>query len=191
MGRPPTQLWQYKAESARLSPLLAIEGEGRESRGLPDRVRDDDGAQCHSSANVYGSVEPLRGWRHREVTSRRRLVDEFCPRADAIALLDHLNTYTEAALDETRPFAEGGRLTRRLEFHHTLKHGSWLNAVKIKFAALSKQCLDWRIGDIDTLGHETAAWTTAHNAQPAPLAWQFSTSAARIKLKHLCPAIAP
>ncbi len=95
------------------------------------------------------------------------------------------------ALDETFLPTGGRRLARRLESHETPKRGSWLNAIDMEFAALSKQCLDWRIGGIDTLRHETAAWTRAPSAQAVPLAWQFPTPAARIKLKQLCPASAP
>lgn len=155
----------------------------------------------HGSANVFGYFEPLRGWRHMEVTERRtkqdfarclrRLVDEFYPNVETICLvLDNLSTPTKAARYDTFPPAEAHRLARRLEFHHTPKHGSWLNAVEIEFAALSKQCLDRRIGEIAMLGRETAAWTAARNAVATPVDWQFRTSDARIKLRHLYPTTA-
>jgi len=155
----------------------------------------------HGNANVFGYFEPLRGWRQMEVTERRtkqdfarclrRLVDEFYPHAETICLvLDNLSTHTKAALYDTFPPAEAHRLARRLEFHHTPKHGSWLNAVEIEFAALSRQCLDRRIGALETLERETAAWTAARNATATTVTWQFRTSDARIKLRHLYPTTA-
>ncbi len=164
-------------------------------------ARDDYEYVRHGSANLFGYFEPLHGWRQMEVTARRtkqdfarclrRLVDEFYPHAETICLvLDNLSTHTKAALYDTFPPAEAHRLARRLEFHHTPKHGSWLNAVEIEFAALSKQCLDRRIGDLDTLANETAAWTAARNATTTTVTWQFRTADARTKLRRLYPALA-
>jgi hypothetical protein len=42
-------------------------------------------------------------------------------------VLDNLNTHTPAALYEAFPPAEAGRVRRKLEFHYTPDHGSWLN----------------------------------------------------------------
>ena len=123
--------------------------------GLPPApgrpARSDYEYQRHGSANVFGYFEPLRGWRQMEVTARRtkqdfagcmrRLADEFYPDAETVrVVLDNLSTHTKAALYDTFPPAEARRLARKLEFHYTPKHGSWLNAVEIEFAALSKQC---------------------------------------------------
>ena len=152
-------------------------------------------------ANVFGYLEPLRGWRHMEVTARRtkrdfarcmrRLVDEFYPTAELIhVVLDNLNTHTKAALYETFPAPLARRLARKLVFHYTPLHGSWLNAVEIEFAALSKQCLDRRIGDRTTLAQEVAAWEGARNATAVKVDWQFRTADARIKLKRLYPIFA-
>ena len=173
--------------------------------GLPPApggpARFDYGYQRNGSANVFGYFEPLRGWRQMEVTARRtkqgfagcmrRLADEFYPRAETVrVVLDNLSTHTKAALDDTFPPTDARRLARKLEFHYTPKHGSWLNAIEIEFAALSKQCLDRRIAALPTLAHETAAWTLRRNAAAATLDWQFRTPHARIKLRRLYPTIA-
>ena len=40
-----------------------------------------------------------------------------------------LNIHRMASLYETFPVAEARRIVKRLEFHHTPKHASWLNPV--------------------------------------------------------------
>ena len=45
------------------------------------------------------------------------------------------------------PPAEARRILRRLEFHYTPKHASWLNMVEIEIGVLRGQCLDRRIDD--------------------------------------------
>jgi hypothetical protein len=76
----------------------------------------------------------LRGWRHVNVTARRtkrdfaeqmkELIDVHFPDAEVIRLVaDNLNTHTPAALYEAFSPAEARRITRKLEFHYTPKHG--------------------------------------------------------------------
>jgi len=178
-------------------------GEVREGQpAAPGRpARHDSDYQRNGSANVFGYFAPLPGWRCMEVTERRtkadfahcmrRLVDEFYPQAERIrVVLDNLSTHTKAALYDTFSPAEAHRVARKLEFHHTPKHGSWLNAVEIEFSALSKQCLDRRIGDIETLERETQAWQVVRNRKAVTLDWQFRTTDARIKLRRLYPKVA-
>ena len=85
--------------------------------------------------------------------------------------------------------AEARRLLRRLEFHYTPKHASWLDMAEIELSVLSRQCLDRRIPDQQTLAHEVAAWEAPRNSAQATMEWRFTTSDARIKLKHLYPVI--
>lgn len=150
--------------------------------------------------NLFLFCEPLAGWRHVEITERRTqhdwawamktLVDDYYPAADRIrVVLDNLNTHVPASLYATFPPAEAHRLLRRLEFHHTPKHGSWLNMAELEFSVLSRQCLDRRIGTQATLVREVAAWEAARNADPTPVDWRFTTRDARIKLKRLYPEI--
>ncbi len=143
----------------------------------------------------------MRGWRRMELTERRtkqdfarcmrRLVDELYPKAETIqVVLDNLSTHTKAALYEAFPAAEAHRLAQRLAFHYTPKHGSWLNTVEMEFSVLSKQCLDRRIGDIETLRQQTEAWDRTRNRKAVKLDWQFRTADARIKLRRLYPTVA-
>jgi hypothetical protein len=78
-------------------------------------------------------------------------------------------------------------LAQRLEIHHTPRHGSWLNIAEIELSALTRQCLDRRIADIDTLNTELVAWQHATNTNQRQVHWQFTTADARIKLRHLYP----
>jgi hypothetical protein len=69
------------------------------------------------------------------------------------------------------------------------KHGSWLDLAESELGVLSSQCLDRRIPDKQTLVEEIAAWEQDRNANHTKANWHFSTSNARIKLKHLYPSI--
>jgi DDE superfamily endonuclease len=102
-------------------------------------------------------------------------------------MCDNLNTHKIASLYEAFEPTEARRLARRLELHYTPKHGSWLNIAEIELSVLTKQCLDRRIADLDTLRLETKAWEHQRNAKQTGVDWQFTTDDARIKLKRLYP----
>ena len=153
----------------------------------------------HGVANLFMFVEPLRGWRHVEVTERRTaqdwaktmrwLLEEVYPTAErVVVVLDNLNTHVGGALYETFPPQEAHRLLERLELHSTPKHGSWLNMAEIEFSVLGRQCLDRRIADTATLVREVAAWETDRNQRHTTISWRFTTPDARIKLKRLYPS---
>jgi len=150
--------------------------------------------------NLFLACEPLAGWRHVTVTARRTavdfaqqirdLVDVHYPEAERIILvLDNLNTHTPAALYAAFPPAEARRLTDKLEWHYTPKHGSWLNMAEIELSVLSRQCLDRRIPDDQTLADEVAAWEATRNAAAGAIDWRFTTDDARIKLRRLYPSL--
>jgi DDE superfamily endonuclease len=151
-------------------------------------------------ANLFLWVEPLAGRRHVQVTERRTkadwarfirdLVDGHYPDAERVVLvLDNLNTHVGSALYETFPAAEARRLRAKLELHYTPKHGSWLNVAEIELSVLTTQCLSRRIPDRDQLASEVAAWEARRHARQATIDWQFTAQDARIKLKHLYPAL--
>jgi hypothetical protein len=74
---------------------------------------------------------------------------------------------------------------RKLEFHYTPVHGSWLNMVEIEFSVLVRQCLDRRIPDSETLQREVAAWEAERNARKVTVDWRFTSNDARVKLTRL------
>jgi hypothetical protein len=59
----------------------------------------------------------------------------------------------------------------------------------IRATAQNTLCLDRRIPDKQILAEEIAAWEQERNANHTKADWHFSTSNARIKLKHLYPSI--
>jgi hypothetical protein len=149
--------------------------------------------------NLFVFCEPRAGWRHIAVTEQRTkvdfaqqmqwLVDERYPKAEVIrVVLDNLNTHKPASLYEAFAPAEARRLVKRLEFHYTPKHGSWLNMAEIELSILARQCLDRRIPDEATLKQEVHAYQVRRNAEHATIDWRFSVSDARHKLYRLYPS---
>lgn len=167
------------------------------ARGQPARI--DYEYRREGTVNLFLCFEPLAGWRHLAVTPHRTnqdfarqmrdLVDLHYPEAPVIAVvLDNLSTHSPAALYQTFPAAEARRLIKRLEFHYTPKHGSWLNMAELEFAVLSRQCLDRRLPDQATLQGEIGAWEIQRNAARATAQWRFTVAQARTKLHRLYPA---
>jgi hypothetical protein len=181
--------------------LLANVREGQSMK--PGQVaREDYEYERHGVANLFLWCEPLTGRRHVAVTDRRTrvdwarvvrdLVDNQYPDAERLVLvMDNLNVHTPASLYEAFPPAEAKRIADRLEIHYTPKHGSWLDIAEIELSALARQCLDRRIPDQDTLIKEVAAWEQDRNDTQVAVDWQFTTTDARVKLKHLYPSIQP
>jgi hypothetical protein len=78
----------------------------------------------------------------------RYIVDIHCPDAETIRVVqDNLWTHSAGALYQTFPPAEARRILRRIQFHYTPKHASWLNMVEIEIGVLRGQCLARRIDD--------------------------------------------
>ncbi len=98
-----------------------------------------------------------------------------------------LDTHRIASLYETFSPAEARRIAKRLEFHHTPKHASWLNMAEIEFSALSRSCLKGRNPDADALQRQITAYETQRNAAGVTINWHFSTHHARTKLQRFYP----
>lgn len=112
------------------------------------------------------------------------------PEAELIrVVMDNLNTHTKASLYETFEPAEARRILKKLEFHYTPKHGSWLNQAEIELSVLMRQCLDRPIPDEETLKRELKAYEDKRNQARATIDWQFTSRDARIKLHRLYPSI--
>ena len=148
--------------------------------------------------NLFLTCEPLAGWRHVAITERRTmqdfahrmqwLVDVAYPNAPVVrVVLDNLNTHRMASLYETFPAAEARRIVKRLEFHHTPKHASWLNMAEIEFSVLTRACLKGRNHDADALQRQITAYETERNAAGVTINWRFSTHDARTKLHRFYP----
>jgi hypothetical protein len=166
--------------------------------GRPERY--DYEYQRGGARNLFMFFEPQGGWRHIAVTEHRTmqdfayqmrwLVDKAYPEAEVVrVVLDNLNTHRIASLYETFEPAEARRIAKRLEFHYTPKHGSWLNMAEIELGVFSRVCLDRRIGDEATLRQEIQTLERERNQVRATVHWQFSSQDARSKLSHLYPSI--
>ena len=165
----------------------------------PGRVRRHDTEyRRNGTRNLFMFCEPKAGWRHVEVTERRTavdfahqmrwLVDEAYPHVRVVRLvMDNLNTHKLGSLYEAYEPSEARRIAKRLEFHFTPNHGSWLNMAEIEFSVFSNQCLNRRIGDEPTLRRQIAALQRERNEAAAAIDWRFTTHDARRKLKHTYP----
>ncbi len=151
-------------------------------------------------ANLFMMCEPKSGWRHIEVTERHTkrdfaeqmqwLVDEAFPRATKIRLvMDNLATHSRGAVYERFEPEEARRILRKLEFHFTPKHASWLNMAEIELSVLARQCLSRRIGDKEKLEGEVKAFEEKRNAAKAKIEWKMTTTDAREKLSRHYPSI--
>lgn len=151
-------------------------------------------------ADLFMFFEPLQGQRQIKTTdtrtrqdwafAMRELSDDLHPEAEKIVVvLDNLNTHTPAAFYQVFEPDEARRLINRFEFHFTPKHGSWLNMAEIELSVLTRQCLNRRIPDKESLAREVEAWMNERNRKVVKVDWRFTTADARIKLKHLYPKI--
>ena len=200
-------VYQRPHDEAR--PLVCIDevpkqlvGEVRQP--LPARpgapARYDYEYKRNGTANLFMAFQPLTGWRHVAVTERRTakdfaevlrwLVEDIHEEAERVILVvDNLNTHTPACLYEAFEPERARRIAQKLEWHYTPKHGSWLNVAEVELAALSRQCLGRRIGSMEELRRQVAAWEAERNERFVEAEWRFTTADARIKLHRLYPSI--
>lgn len=153
------------------------------------------------TASIFMFTEPLSGWRNVRVRGQRTKVDwalemeellrtRYAKAKKVILVCDNLNTHTIGAFYEAFPAEQARELVRRLDFRYTPKHGSWLNIAENELSSMTRQCLNGRrLGEIEQLREETAAWSTASNAKQRGVDWQFKINDARTKLKSLYPKI--
>lgn len=155
--------------------------------------REDYHYQRNGTAVVLGAIEPLMGKRFLKVSQQKTKAD-YCtfmlelekkyPEAEKIILIqDNLNTHNPSSFYENLPPEKALRLSQRFEMVYTPKGSSWLNMAEIEFSALSKQCLDRRIGSIDKLTKEVATWANQRNKNSIKINWQFTNEIARDKFK--------
>ena len=190
-------------------PVVCVDEGGKQLVGdirepLPVRpaspAKQDYEYQREGMANLFMAVEPLGGIRHVEVTERktavdfarflRRVSEEWYADAERIVLVcDNLNTHTPACLYEAFEAAEARRLVERFEWHHTPKHGSWLNVAECELSVLARQCLKQRFADRASLEAAVLAWQIERNERGVETDWRFTTKDARIRLKHLYPSL--
>ena len=119
-------------------------------------LRYDFEYRREGTCNLFILLQPLAGWRHVKVTDQRTkqdfagcmkdLVEIHFPEAEKIrVVLDNLNTHSPAAFYEAFPPEQARQLTKKLEFHYTPEHSSWLNMAEVEISVLTEQCLEPKI----------------------------------------------
>jgi hypothetical protein len=153
------------------------------------------------TASIFMFAEPLAGWRQATARPRRTKSDwatevasllegRYASNEKVTLVCDNLNTHTKGAFYEVFEPERARSLVRRIEFRYTPKHGSWLNIAENELSAMTRQCLSGRrIGDIETLKIEIAAWSKNINEKQRGVDWQMKIGDARIKLKSVYPNI--
>ena len=169
------------------------------TKNHPERV--DYEYERKGTASIFMFAEPLSGYRQATARPRRTKVDwalevahlldtryAQCPTVTLVC--DNLNTHTKGAFYEAFPPEQARAYIRRIQFVNTPKHGSWLNIAECELSCLTSQCLaDRRIGNLELLQSEIAAWSKKTNDKQRGVDWQYKIENARVKLKRLYPKI--
>jgi transposase len=183
-------------------PVVCVDEKSKQLLGSPrPKIRSKPGRTAKvdyeyerlGTRNLFVVVEPLAGWRHVQVTLQRKTTDfvEFIRqlmhgryrRAKRVHLvLDNLNTHFAKGFIEVLGAKRAARLLRRIVFHYTPPHGSWLNMAEIEIGILDKQCLNTRIATAERLVAEVAAWQKRRNQQRKTIDWTFTREKADKKL---------
>jgi hypothetical protein len=199
----------YEAQHSEEEPLVCMDEAAKQllrnereplaiQRGKP--LREDYHYERRGVQALFMFFDPNRGWRRvRARDSRMRvdwaeevrtLLDDDYPHAKRVKLVcDNLNTHNIGSLYAAFPAEEAHRLARRLEIHHTPRHGSWLNVAEIEFSILARQCLNRRIAHPSELAREIHAWSVERNRHAGKVRWQFTTPDARRTLHRLYPQL--
>lgn len=165
-----------------------------------DTAKTDSEYVRNGTVSIFCFIQPHTGRIEHSVEETRtavdwaekikHLVDVIEPDAEKITLvMDNLNTHKPGSLYKAFPPEEARRILNRLEIHYTPKHGSWLDMAEIGINIMTRECLDRRIPDIQSLRNELKKWNVSYARNPSPVNWQFKTTDSRIKLKKLYPDI--
>ena len=171
------------------APLPATPGKAR---------REDYEYARQGTCNVLLAFAPLTGRRQVQVTETRKnpdfaqamqeLAEAHYPNAKELrVVLDNLSTHTPAAFYQTFAPEVARKLTRKLSFHYTPKHGSWLNMAECEFSVLSRQCLNQRLPTQERVQAVVQPWAATRTEKQITVHWQFTTEKARAKFKRLYP----
>ena len=155
----------------------------------------------NGTTNLFVAVEPKAGQRIVSVTEHRGKVDFVAFIGDLLTnayakarrvhlVVDNLNTHFRKCFDDVLGRRAATKLLRRVHFHYTPKHASWLNMAEIEIGILSRQCLDRRVASRHLLQSEVHAWQQARNAAQRTIEWTFTRQDADQKLgRHYVPQL--
>ena len=147
----------------------------------------------NGTCSILMAIEPLTGKRVVEIVENRKKkqytefmqkLEKKYPKAKKIKLVqDNLNTHSPSSFYASLPADKAFELMERFDMIFTPRKASWLNMVEIELSALSRQCLDRRIGEIEKLKEEVLSWTQNRIENKVKITWQFTREKARKKLK--------
>ena len=141
------------------------------------------------TCSIFVAIEPKAGKRYVEVREQRTRKDfaevvenifNRYPEAKGIDLVvDNLNTHNEKSFYEAFDKEKAEKILSKIKFHHTPKHGSWLNMSEIEISTLTRQCLKARIPTIKMLRRKVKKWQYKRNKLKIRINWSFSKKDAK------------
>lgn len=166
-------------------PLKAREGKLK---------RADYEYQRNGTKNIFLAVEPRAGQRHLKVTDHRKkpdfaqfikeLLEKYTEAEKIHIVADNLNTHFRKSFYETFSQTEADDILKRIKFHYTPKHASWLNMAEIELSIAGRQCLNRRIPTERKLKREIEYWQKYRNENKLTIQWKFTAKDARKKFKY-------
>ena len=172
------------------SPIAAGPGQG---------AKEDYEYKRNGTRNIFVAVEPKGARRLIEVTRQRtksdfvsfvrNLVETVYSAAETIHLvLDNLNTHFRKTFVDVMGEEAAAALLRRVTFHYTPKHASWLNMAEIEIGIMDRQCTGQRIPAEELLRQQLQHWQHQRNAEGKGIEWKFTRQDADRKLsRHYVP----
>jgi hypothetical protein len=171
-------------------PYQLLDNTRPSQRAAPGKIakQDYEYRRC-GTCSIFVAVEPAAGKRfvqarrHRTRADFARFVRDLLnryPQARRVHfVLDNLNTHNSKSLIETFGEKRAAQLLKRIVWHHTPKHASWLNMAEIEISVLTKQCLARRIAVLEDVQHQAAIWSCDRNRRKATIRWTFNHTDAR------------
>lgn len=193
----------YAESYDHMKPLIGIDEKPKQLLGekripipmKPGKIEKYDYEYIRNGkANIFMAVEPKGGKRFTQITRQRtkkdfalfvkELIDKNYPQQQKIRIVvDNLNTHNSSSFYETFDKREAQRILKKIEFHYTPKHASWLNVAEIEIGVMDAQCTNRRIKNIEQLKDEVDTWMKERNKKGIKIDWKFTKNDADKKLK--------
>jgi transposase len=156
--------------------------------------RQDYEYKRNGTVNLFVTIEPKGKKRWVTVTKRRKKPDfareikrlvlgKYKDAEKVVLVVDNLNTHTEKCIRDELAEEEAEKILKKIEWHYTPTHASWLNMAEIEISVLSKQCLGKRTPTFQHMQKQVAAWVRYRNKKNIGITWQFTREKAQEKFK--------
>lgn len=171
-------------------PYQLLDDTRPSERAVPGKEakQDYEYRRC-GTCSVFLAIEPKAGKRFVQARRQRTRTDFARFVRDVLKrylharwihlVLDNLNTHNPTSLIATFDEGPAQKLLKRIVWHFTPKHASWLNMAEIELSVLTKQCLDRRVPTLDEVQRHIAAWSRERNRQKITINWTFKPTDAR------------